>query len=908
MIRVRSGRKWGCGELLESRWVMAVEPLGVQGIVFGSPTSTPLVAQAEQVQASLFADLNLDGRSDLVYSRYDAKSLYVRLGLDGGNYSEPLTFPVAATANHLVAGDLNDDGLLDVVMGSDSQTVSFLSRRGQDGKWRDLVQAQAQSTLSTGLALGDLNGDGALDLIVGRTDRVDVRMGQGNGQFASAVRYTTEAGDRRVDLADLDGDQDLDLVIGTALAQGVSGQVTVLRNDGEGIFETQSAKFSIGHAPMTIRLADLDGNGKQDLVVGHNVQEDGNLSIWNGNGNGTFELTPRRFEVLGAPEVFAFADLNADGMLDLNVGHRGTFHHPINGNGPGGISILLSKPGGYHEAIRLSTPDAKAIDVRDVDGDGRLDLVTVDYTDITVHRARDPFAAATGAMSYHSTSRGNSHVAAGDVNGDGFADVVHLMKDYAQNVSGELRVYYGSASGELIPGPSRVVDALPNELYVGNFDSDAAVEVLWVQTLDFGSYELAFAELGTDGQWIKPVKTIFGGLWNTHAVFDADADGKLDLLGLDSANSAARVMFSRGDGTFRSGPAIPNSTSWGYPKVAAIDGDNFPDLLFSSDQGSYVYLANGDGTYRESFRTARAYVDMQLGDFDGDGKLDFADYVYDSPTIRLYLGDGTGNFPRTQNVNVGRNYFQLTTLDVDGDSLSDLLIDSTDGFQLARNTGVGFASFESYSLPYYANQYRSADVDGDGVRDLVVAPGLSFNATQTQFAILRGKAEGGLEPSVVYSFPTFSTTGLHLVDVSNHQRPHFLMPTFDGFLVVPNSPMTLPGDFDGDGLIRPADADLLCAAIMQGNNDEGFDLDGDNQVSSSDMDLFLAAIAKTTPGDVNLDGRFDSADLIALLQIGEYEDGVARNSRWSEGDFDCDGEFTTADLVVALRAGGYESN
>lgn len=58
-------------------------------------------------------------------------------------------------------------------------------------------------------------------------------------------------------------------------------------------------------------------------------------------------------------------------------------------------------------------------------------------------------------------------------------------------------------------------------------------------------------------------------------------------------------------------------------------------------------------------------------------------------------------------------------------------------------------------------------------------------------------------------------------------------------------------------------------------------------------------------GDANLDGSFDTADLLQIFQAGEYEDGVAQNSTWSTGDWNADREFDSSDLVVAHQEGSY---
>ena len=72
--------------------------------------------------------------------------------------------------------------------------------------------------------------------------------------------------------------------------------------------------------------------------------------------------------------------------------------------------------------------------------------------------------------------------------------------------------------------------------------------------------------------------------------------------------------------------------------------------------------------------------------------------------------------------------------------------------------------------------------------------------------------------------------------------------------------------------------------------------------------MLVEDIVRVPYGDANLDGRFDSADLIQVLQQGEYEDTQTENSGWSEGDWNGDGEFNTADLMLVLQLGHYSTD
>ncbi len=81
----------------------------------------------------------------------------------------------------------------------------------------------------------------------------------------------------------------------------------------------------------------------------------------------------------------------------------------------------------------------------------------------------------------------------------------------------------------------------------------------------------------------------------------------------------------------------------------------------------------------------------------------------------------------------------------------------------------------------------------------------------------------------------------------------------------------------------------------------------DSEFIGAPVDILNGLIQIALPGDSNLDGRFDTQDLVQILQIGEYEDGIPGNSTWTEGDWNQDGDFDTGDFVLALQQGNYES-
>lgn len=117
---------------------------------------------------------------------------------------------------------------------------------------------------------------------------------------------------------------------------------------------------------------------------------------------------------------------------------------------------------------------------------------------------------------------------------------------------------------------------------------------------------------------------------------------------------------------------------------------------------------------------------------------------------------------------------------------------------------------------------------------------------------------------------------------------------------------TIRGDLEWDGDLDVADLDKLLGFIRDGEFDSQSDFNFDDVVDQADLNFWVHDLKQTYFGDSNLDGEFNSSDLVVVFEAGQYEDSVALNSTWGTGDWNGDGEFTTSDLVKAFEDGGYE--
>lgn len=113
-----------------------------------------------------------------------------------------------------------------------------------------------------------------------------------------------------------------------------------------------------------------------------------------------------------------------------------------------------------------------------------------------------------------------------------------------------------------------------------------------------------------------------------------------------------------------------------------------------------------------------------------------------------------------------------------------------------------------------------------------------------------------------------------------------------------------PGDFDANGVLDISDIDDLMVRVAAGENPVTHDLNNDAMVNTEDIRVWIKDLSNTYFGDANLDGEFNSGDMVQVFQAGKYELDV--EAGWAQGDWTGDQRFDSGDLVAAFQDGGYE--
>jgi hypothetical protein len=146
-----------------------------------------------------------------------------------------------------------------------------------------------------------------------------------------------------------------------------------------------------------------------------------------------------------------------------------------------------------------------------------------------------------------------------------------------------------------------------------------------------------------------------------------------------------------------------------------------------------------------------------------------------------------------------------------------------------------------------------------------------------------------------------AATGLIVGDTNGNWVADADEPYFGRFQIVDAA--VARGDLNSDDVLDAADIDLLAAALRAGDPAARYDMNGDAVNDAADFDMLIESILGAPRGDANLDGAFNSSDLVSIFQVGKYETGQA--ATWSEGDWNGDSQFSSTDLVLVFQWGTY---
>ncbi|MES2775915.1 MAG: FG-GAP-like repeat-containing protein [Bacteroidota bacterium] len=362
----------------------------------------------------VLSDIDGDGKTDIVVGDRinNILSVFRNTSTSGsivaGSFAPKVDFAISGIGlNHIAVGDFNSDGKPDLVLTNrNSANVSVLRNTSTTGIINSSSFA-AQVNYTTvvwpdEVAVGDVDGDGRPDLVTASFDQPTISILRNNTPFGGAISFESRqdfglsAASQSLAINDLDGDGKADIVV----SYPDLGLIGILRNTGNvgELSLAASVNFSTGILSANgIVIGDIDGDGKPDLAIPHQVNSQ-NISIFR-NISSPGSITTGSFapkqDFNTGPLLYslALADVNGDGKPDMAVTNNSlhTISVFCNQSTPGNIGA-----GTFASPVSFGThfgPTAMAIG--DLDGDGKPDMVSTNSSSGNISVLRNNLFVST---------------------------------------------------------------------------------------------------------------------------------------------------------------------------------------------------------------------------------------------------------------------------------------------------------------------------------------------------------------------------------------------------------------------------------------------------------------------------------------------------------------------------------
>jgi len=480
--------------------------------------------------AVAIGDLNGDKKPDLVVSSYYDGTVWVLLNKGSGNFALSGVYSSDLYPMAIALADFNGDKKLDFVAGNSNGQFATIALGNGDGTFQGSLHYNESGGMWTnGIAVADFNLDGNLDIVQaggGTGVGLSLMLGTLNGVFKpptfinlGATAYSQVTFVRAIDV-NTDGKPDI--VCGT-----VKG-VVVLLGSGTGTFKTPvTYAVSPSSYPIVGWLADLNGDGKPDIVTSNN---DGTMSVLLNKGNGTYGAATVFPSGTGAyPSEFVLGDFNQDGKVDIVVGDFQASDLVLllgNGNGTFQSPVVLPSP------VRPS-----GLVAADFNKDGKLDLAIASGDNSgslaillgngngtftpgnTYQYFDDSTCIIYGACDHYPYS-----LVAVDLNGDNNLDLAIAPRNPWYNVCGAYRcaeeylgavVYLGKGDGTFVEQSGWLAGISPTWVVAGDFNRDGMPDLAFLSTdVNYGQTSVTILQNATQPVSVSPLSVTFAGTKN----------------------------------------------------------------------------------------------------------------------------------------------------------------------------------------------------------------------------------------------------------------------------------------------------------------------------------------------------------------------------------------------------------